>query len=139
MTKTFKIVNGDVVRSRATGRLAFVTGKAKAEQTMKRMLALNSPEGAGLEQVIADTSMDEFVISSRAQRLVRRAFDELVRLQRSRQLTERTAEERLATIARMYVTHARFGNAPSQTGYVLRVDALTIAGLGVSAESALVP
>lgn len=138
MTKTFKFQNGDVVYHRSTGRVDFVEGRDKARQAIARMLGLAAPDGAGLDDIIGTVPDDEFALAARVQRNVRRAFETLTRKQRSNQLAQRTAEERLASIQRMYVTPANFGGGTSKTGYALRLDVTTVAGEPIKIGAALV-
>lgn len=137
MTRTLQIVDGDVVIRRSSGRLAFIVDKPKATQDIHRLLALDEPWGAGLDQLIGTVPESEFALSARAQRNIRRSFDELVRLQRGSQLADRTAAERLSSLQRMYVVPANFGGGTSKTGYALRVDAVTVRGELVRAGSLL--
>jgi hypothetical protein len=137
MTRTLKIVNGDVVRSKASGRLLTVTGRDKAAQSLTRLLGLD--EAAGLDALMGQPPEDESAFSARVQRNIRRAFDRLVQAQRGSQLAQRTSEERLASIQRMYVVPANFGGGSSKTGYALRVDTLTVAGQLVTTGGLLVP
>ncbi len=128
MTRTFLIRDGDVVIRRSSGRLEFVVDKPKAEQDLNRLLALDTPWGAGLDALIGLVPSSEFALSARVQQNIRRSFDELVRLQRGSQLADRTTAERLSSLQRMFVTPARAGGSTAKTGYSLRVDALTVRG-----------
>jgi hypothetical protein len=139
MTRTLQIVNGNVVRSKASGRLVSITDKAKAEQSLKRLLSLDQPSGAGLDALIGTVPDNEFALSVQGQQNIRQAFDALVRAQRGNQLAQRTTQERLSTIQRMYFVPANFGGGNSKTGYAFRVDATTVAGETVSTGGVLVP
>jgi hypothetical protein len=138
MTRTLTIRNGDVIIQRSSGRLDSTDGLNKARQQLNRLLALNAPAGAGLDQLVGTMPSDAFSLSASVQRRIRAAFDVLVRLQVERQLRDRTDDERFASLARMFVVPARFQGQPeSKTAYALRVDALTIAGLGVTINELL--
>lgn len=132
MTKTLQIRDGDFVISSASGRAVFIEGKAKAEQSVRRLLNLDAPEGADLSNIIGRVPESPFALSAAVQQDIRRAFDELVSAQRGGQLAERTAEERLSNIARMFVVPARIGGAVSSTGYAVRVDVVTVAGRSIT-------
>ncbi len=132
MTRTLEIRDGDVVIARSTGKLAFIENKTKARQSMRRLLNLAAPRGAGIDEVIGTVPESSFALSAQIQRNVRRAFDELSRAQRGAQLIDRTAEERLSSLARMYVVPARINGVVSSTGYAMRVDVLTVAGESVT-------
>lgn len=132
-------MNGDVVRSSATGRLAFLTDTAKAAQSLARLGGLNRPQGAGLSEVISTVPENEFALSAAIQTNIQNAFDALVSAQRSAQLNDRSTSERLATIVRMYVTPANFGGGNVKTSYAYFVGALTVSGLQVTTGAVLVP
>lgn len=137
MTRTFRIRDGDVVIRNSSGRLDMVEDAEKARQSMDRLLALDEPQGAGLNRLIGSTVDDSYALSARIQRQVRAAFTRLVMAQRGNQLASRTDEERLSSIQRMYVSPINAGGGNSKTGYTFRVDALTVAGEQVPAGSTL--
>jgi hypothetical protein len=146
--KTFEIVDGDVVLA-GTGRPRQLVNLTKARQDMRRMLsieALPNGEGAGLDAELGNVPNSQFSFSAKIQARVRRAFGVHVSLQQRYQRTNRSAEEQLARIARMYVVPASgqtFGSegqvlrVPSKTSFLLRVDALTAAGTDVSLATTL--
>jgi hypothetical protein len=127
MTKTLEIFNGDAIIGRSTGRLKTVVDKPKARQHMKRLLELNKPHGAGIDEHVGTVPETEFELSANVQRDIIDAFDQLVQDYATFQLADRTAEERLVSLASIFVVPAIF-DKPSKTGYAVRVDALTAAG-----------
>lgn len=140
MTKTFKIANGDVVRSVA-GRFTFIEGRPKAEQSLARLLALDAPAGAGLDALIGSVPTDAYALSADVQEGIRRAFNTLVDAQRRIQRPLRTPAEMLVSIRQMYVVPARFSaiGGPSKTGYAFAVNAVTAAGEATTGSGTLTP
>jgi hypothetical protein len=139
MTRTLKIVNGDVAVSAASGRLTSIEDLDKARQTVSRMLGLDAPNGAGINEVIGTVPDSEFALSTAVQRNIRGEFSRVVELQTRAQIGDRTLAERLISIASIFVVPAKFGSGSSKTGYALRVDALTASGVTISAGGLLNP
>lgn len=136
--RTYKIVNGDVVRSTASGSLVFVEGLDKSRQAMARLLSLNAPKGAGLNQLVGSVPDSAAALSARVQRNIRQAFDARVDIEQRFRLSSRTPDERLSTITRMYVVPADTGGGNSKTGYAFRVDAVTASGATASTTGVIV-
>lgn len=135
MTKTLKIVAGDVVIKRSSGQLESTDRQPKARQQVSRLLGLNAPQGAGLNEIIGTVPSSEFALSARLQRQTRAAFESLVRAQTDNQLSDRTREERFAAIARMFVVPVE----GSKTAFAFRLDVILVAGATVSTSALLNP
>jgi hypothetical protein len=128
MTKTFKVENGDFVIRRSSGQFVTIENTEKARQAARRLLELDGPWGADIRNLMGTVPDSATALSAEIQDNIRDAFNELTSLQSAFQLTYRTPEERLASIAQMFVVPAKFGNQTSKTGYAMRVDMLTVAG-----------
>ena len=131
MTVTWKVENGDVVINRASGRTVPIGNRVKATQSLRRLLGIAAPKGAGIDRLVGTSVDNPFAFSAQVQRLVSGAFARFVRNQALFQSSQRTPEERLTAIVRQYCIPkgAENGaNNASKTDYVLRVDAVTQAG-----------
>jgi len=147
MTYTWEVKNGDYVLSSATGRPVRLRGGLKASQAMARILGIEAPLGAGLDTVIGTVPDSAEALSAELQTNIRAAFDRLVSVQTLNQIAQRTPRERLAYIARMFVQPAAVAapnaaagaNQQSKTGYVFRVDVVTVAGQELGLQRVLIP
>jgi len=128
MTKTQKMENGVPVVN-TSGRRVMVEGYDKSRQTVARLLQLNRPWGAGLNEssFIGLVPEDQYALAAAAQKMTSDAFDQLIRLQAQYQLVDRTPEERLVSFIRLYVVP----DEESKTDYTMRADFLTEAGQSV--------
>jgi len=139
MTYTFQVRNGDYVLSKATGRPARLSDRPKASQAMARLLGIEAPMGAGIDELIGTVPESSFALSAEIQTNIRDAFARVVSIQSLNQVAQRNIYERLASIAAMFVRPAEFVvGQTSKTGYVLKVDVLTVAGQTVNLTRSLV-
>jgi len=139
MTYTFQVKNGDYVLGKATGRPVRLFDKPKASQTMARMLGIEKPMGAGLDELVGSVPDDPLSFSSDVQTDIRDAFDRTVSVQAMSQQSERTAAEQLSYIASMFVQPAQFqAGVVSKTGFVLKVDVVTVAGEELALQRSLI-
>lgn len=134
MSRTFKIVNGDYVLDRTNGRPTTVTGREKLRQDVNIMLTTETRAnsyGAGLEDLIG-RDMDPAAFRIEVGRRIRSSTNALQRLQDQFLAAQRTAQERLATIAALSV-FVLPGDEKTGVGFRLRVtpvagDAVALSG-----------
>jgi len=130
MTDTFKVVNGDVQLSSATGRIRLVDRREKLRQDVKQNLEM-APQvngtGAGLSELVGLAS-SPVVLAAEVSRRIRSSFEALKQVQRGQQ-QDRTPEESVA-----YVTDIAVGpiadpltKSPSFTTYAYRVRVVSVA------------
>jgi hypothetical protein len=100
MTKTFKVVDGDVVINRPSGQVEQVADKVKLSQDVREMLLTDTQTdngfGAGLDSKIGLLPSDELSpgdVNFEFGLLLRTAFDQLKRLQRTFQFGQRPLNE----------------------------------------------
>jgi len=103
MSWTHKIVDGDLVRNRATGRYTQVTGQPKVEQDVVNTMSTNVRKsnglGAGLDAAVGEDQKDPVSAYSFVpllfdfQTLVSSGMERLRRAQRAKQFSQRTAAE----------------------------------------------
>jgi len=103
MTWTHKIVDGDVARNRATGRYVQVTRKAKVEQdvvcTLSTNVRVSNGQGCGVDAAVGEDQKDPISAYSFIpllfdfQTLISGGMERLRRAQRSKQFSQRTADE----------------------------------------------
>jgi len=123
--------DGNVEINGATGRPVTVTGPAKADQDLRQLITLaQQSDGtyAGLDDVLGRVPESTAALSSAIQRRVRQAFARLQQLQNQSGRAQRTDDEVFSRIARMFVIEATIDGVQSKTGYLLRVEALTLDG-----------
>jgi hypothetical protein len=142
MTITLLIENGDFVLNDSVGRFKTASETTKARQTLREMLAIETQPngfGASLDTFVGTVPEDEFTFSAQVQRAIRQSFAALLELQARYQAVDRTDEEQLARIRKMFVTPVKLGDGTtSKTAYALSVDTLTLSGLTVQGGGILV-
>jgi hypothetical protein len=130
MTVTVRVVNGDVVLNRATGRPELIQDRPKLRQDVRQMLSQRtSPDGfgTGLDELIGKPS-DPFAIRAQISTRVRSGVRAMQSLQDRFHFASRTREERLVRVANLRVGLASQNGQLSRTTFTFRLDVLSAAG-----------
>jgi len=131
MTNTFQIVDGDVVISTATGQPYMVEEKEKLRQDVRQLLAQDTDEdgfGASLDRIVGTVPSDPTLTRADIAQGIRDSVRVLQALQDEFQSGYRTPEERLLEIVNLTVNQIRQGTQLSKTGFLFRLDVLSVAG-----------
>lgn len=136
MTTTFKIVDGDVVLDRRSGRPVLLADKEKLRQDIGEALSVETQPsgfGAGLIEIVGST-MTAFALQAEIGRRAQSAIRAMQILQQQRHWDQRPDDERILGIAQISsnrVTDQKTGDL-SKTDFVFKVDVVTVAGSTVS-------
>lgn len=140
MTSTFKIVRGDVVIDRTTGRPVQVENREKLRQDVAQLLTQRPNSdgfGAGLDDLIGIPT-DPYTIRAQISRNIRASVRVMQQLQDQFHYTKRTKEERLQTIASLTVGESQQNGQPARTTFAFRLSVLSVAGFEVPVTGQLV-
>jgi phage baseplate assembly protein W len=130
MTVTVRVVDGDAVLNRATGRPELIQDRPKLRQDVRQMLSQRTNVdgfGAGLDELIGQPS-DPFAIRAQISTRVRSGVRAFQSLQDRFHFASRTAEERLLRVANLRVGLASQNGQLSRTTFAFRLDVLSAAG-----------
>jgi hypothetical protein len=130
MTTTIKIVNGDWVIDRRTGRPVTVADGEKLRQDVRENLTIaRQPNGfgAGLEDIVGVVE-DPFVIRSLIQQRIRESTNTMQRLQDRTQRGQRPANERIQRIEKLDVYPTTIGGGNVKTGFAFSLQVRSEAG-----------
>lgn len=98
MSKTLRIINGDVDFARSSGRPSTITGRVKLKQDLQEFFSVNvQPNGfgSGIEQLIGIVEVSPGSFVSLADAQVRDGVTSLIALQRSDARISRSSDELL--------------------------------------------
>jgi hypothetical protein len=140
MTSTFKVVRGDVVIDRTTGRPVQIEGRVKLRQDVAQLLTQQPNAegfGAGLDDLIGIPS-DPFSIRAQISRNIRASIRAMQQLQDRFHFTARTDQERLQSIASLTVGEAQQDGQVARTTFAFRLSVRSVAGIEVPVTGQLV-
>lgn len=107
MATTFKISNGDIVTSGATGKFLLVSESDKLRQDIKEFFTVNvlpSGFGAGLDQLIGVVEVSPEIFMSLADRQIRDGLSKFIDLIRADSRIQRLASERILNVTNILVS-----------------------------------
>lgn len=133
MTFTFKVVDGDIPFSGATGRPLELEERDKFTQDVRENLdteVQRDGTGADLEGVIAEVG-DVFSLRAEIAKRITESFTFYQVVQDTVQRFDRSAQERFARIAQVQVWPVRSPGSGEvdKTTYAYRVDVLSLRGV----------
>jgi len=138
MAQTFKVVDGDIVISNATGRPTFVSGAIKLSQDIKEFFTVDilpNGFGSGLEQLIGVVESSPDMFMSMGDRQIREGLLKFVNLIRGNTLIARTPAEIIVN-----VTNIMFSvDNTDPTKFYFNANFVTQNGATIPVSSVLTP
>jgi hypothetical protein len=138
MAQTFKVVNGDIVISGATGRPTFVSGAIKLSQDIKEFFTVDilpNGFGSGLEQLIGIVESSPDMFMSMGDRQIREGLLKFVNLIRGNTRIARTPAEIIIN-----VTNIMFSvDNTDPTKFYFNANFVTQNGASIPISSVLTP
>lgn len=119
MATTLKIVSGDIVESKITGRPVLISGKGKLSQDLSEMLTIATQPngfGAGLESLRGVLSGGDLDLSLAISRRISNATAAFAQLQKDNQRLQRSDAEVLSGLTVLKVEQTK--NKPTDYKYL---------------------
>lgn len=128
MSKTFKIINGDVIISNVTGRPVTITGLEKTSQDIHEFFEISiQPNGfgAGIDDLVGVLSYGgDSLIVGLLDRRIREGIAEFRTIQRSNIKIPRSADERIAGVSGIQASQ----DPQDPTKFYFRANVITDSG-----------